>query len=92
LQFTIEGVLIGAIGATIGTVLAIVIGDLTNHSGLTWVPPGNTSAIPLRLVVLGRPWLIVEAWLGLVLVAAVAALIPANRAARLAVVDALRHI
>ncbi len=92
LQFIVEGVLIGAIGATIGTVLAILIGDLTNHIGLTWVPPGNTVPIPLRLVVLGRPWLIVEAWLGLVLIAAIAALIPANRAARLAVVDALRHV
>jgi putative ABC transport system permease protein len=92
LQFIIEGVLIGATGATIGAILAIVIGDLTNHIGLTWVPPGNTTPIPLRLVVLGRPWLIVEAWLGLVLIAAIAALIPANRAARLAVVDALRHV
>src|SRR5579871_397672 len=91
-QFIVEGVLIGAIGATIGALLAILIGDLTNHIGLTWVPPGNTTAIPLRLVVLGRPWLIVEAWAGLVLVAAIAALIPANRAARLAVVDALRHV
>jgi len=92
LQFIVEGVLIGAIGATIGAILAILIGDLTNHFGFTWVPPGNTAPIPLRLVVLGRPWLIVEAWLGLVLVAAIAALIPANRAARLAVVDALRHV
>jgi len=92
LQFIFEGVLIGAIGATIGTILAIVLGNLTNHIGLTWIPPGNTTEIPLRLVVLGRPWLIVETWLGLVLVAAIAALIPANRAARLAVVDALRHV
>jgi putative ABC transport system permease protein len=68
------------------------VGDLTNHIGLTWVPPGNTTPIPLRLVVMGRPWLIVEAWLGLVLIASIAALIPANRAARLAVVDALRHV
>ena len=91
-QFVVEGVLIGAIGATVGTLLAIVIGNLTNHMGLTWVPPGNTVPVPLRLIVLGRPWLIVEAWVGLVAVAALAALVPANRAARLAVVDALRHV
>ena len=30
-------------------------------------------------------------WLGLVFVATIAALIPANRAARMTVVDALRH-
>jgi putative ABC transport system permease protein len=35
---------------------------------------------------------VIGAWLGLVLVATLAALIPANRAARLSVVDALRHV
>jgi len=31
-------------------------------------------------------------WIGLVAVATIAALLPANRAARLPVVDALRHV
>jgi putative ABC transport system permease protein len=91
-QFTVEGALIGAIGATIGAVLAFAIAALVNHAGLTWIPPGNANAVPLRLDVAGRPLLVVAAWLGLALVATLAAILPANRAAQLPVVDALRHV
>jgi putative ABC transport system permease protein len=91
-QFILEGVLIGAVGATAGAILAIVIASLVNGAGLTWVPPGNANPTPLYLYVLGRPGLAIGAWLGLVLIATLAALIPANRAARLPVVDALRHV
>ncbi len=91
-QFTVEGALIGAIGATIGAALALAIAALVNHAGLTWIPPGNANAVPLRLDVAGRPLLVAGAWVGLALVATLAAIFPANRAARLPVVDALRHV
>jgi putative ABC transport system permease protein len=91
-QFTVEGVLIGAIGATVGAVLALAIAALVNHAGLTWIPPGNASAVPLRLDVAGRAALVGGAWLGLAIVTTLAALLPANRAARLPIVDALRHV
>jgi putative ABC transport system permease protein len=91
-QFIIEGSLIGAIGATAGAVLAVGIAALINHAGLTWIPPANASPVPLRLDVAGRPLLVIGAWVGLAAVATIAALLPANRAARLAVVDALRHV
>ena len=91
-QFLMEGMLIGAIGAAIGSILAIGLSLVVNHAGLTWVPPGNANPIPLRVDVLGEPGLIVGALLGLILVATLAALLPANRAARLSVVDALRHV
>jgi len=91
-QFTVEGVLIGAIGATVGAALALAIAALVNQAGLTWVPPGNATAVPLRLDVAGRALLVVSAWLGLAIVTTLAALLPANRAARLPVVDALRHV
>ncbi|HTP81904.1 MAG TPA: FtsX-like permease family protein [Alphaproteobacteria bacterium] len=91
-QFILEGAMIGVIGATVGAIVAIVIASLVNRAGLTWVPPGNASPSPLYLYVLGRPGLALGAWLGLVLIATLAALIPANRAARLPVVDALRHV
>jgi putative ABC transport system permease protein len=91
-QFIVEGSLIGAIGATLGALLAFAVAWLVNHAGLTWIPPANASAVPLRLDVVGRPLLVVGAWLGLSAVATLAALLPANRAARLAVVDALRHV
>ena len=91
-QFLMEGMLIGVIGAAVGSLLAIVLSLAVNHAGLTWVPPGNANPIPLRVDVLGKPGLVVGAWFGLVLVATLAALLPANRAARLSVVDALRHV
>jgi putative ABC transport system permease protein len=91
-QFIVEGALIGAIGATIGACLAYLIAALVNHAGLTWIPPGNVGAVPLRLDVAGRPLLVIGAWIGLALVATFAALLPSNRAARLPVVDALRHV
>jgi len=91
-QFTVEGVLIGAIGATVGAVFALAVASLVNHAGLTWIPPGNATAVPLRLDVAGRAALVGGAWLGLAIVTTLAALLPANRAARLPVVDALRHV
>jgi putative ABC transport system permease protein len=91
-QFIAEGFLIGAIGATAGATLAFLIAALVNHRGLTWVPPGNANPVPLHVAIAGSPGLVVGAWVGLVVVATIAALLPANRAARLSVVDALRHV
>lgn len=91
-QFIVEGALLGAIGATAGLVLAVLVAAVVNRAGITWLPPGNANPIPLRLELAGAVRLIIGTWLGLVLVATLAALLPANRAARLAVVDALRHV
>jgi len=91
-QFIAEGALLGAIGATAGLVLAIVVAWFVNRAGITWLPPGNANPVPLRLEMGGTMRLIAGTWLGLVLVATAAALVPANRAARLQVVDALRHV
>lgn len=92
LQFTLEGFLIGAIGAAIGAALAVTVAALVNGAALTWIPPGNANPVPLRIDILGHPGLLIWAWVGLVTVATVAALMPANRGARLSVVDALRHV
>ncbi len=91
-QFLLEGSLLGAIGATLGVLLAAVIALAVNHFGLSWTPPGNANPVPLRLYLFNGGPLILGTWLGLVLVATIAALIPANRAAKLPVVDALRHV
>jgi putative ABC transport system permease protein len=92
-QFVLEGWLLGAIAATVGVVLAFAVAASINHAGLTWTPPGNATSVPFRLAMPSdRPPLLIGTWFGLVLVATVAALLPANRAARLPVVDALRHV
>ena len=91
-QFLTEGSLLGIIGATVGVVLAYVVAYAINHSNLTWSPPGQVGRVPLLLYLIGAEWLIVTTWSGLFVVSALAALVPANRAARMVVVDALRHI
>jgi putative ABC transport system permease protein len=92
-QFVAEGWMLGAIAATVGVILAFGVAAAVNHAGFTWVPPSNANPVPFRLAMPGsRPPLLIGAWLGLVLVATIAALLPANRAARLPVVDALRHV
>jgi len=90
-QFLAEGAVLGVIGATAGAVLAIAIATLVNRAGLTWTPPGQSGAVPLRLVI-SVPALVVGTWLVLTVIATIASLIPASRAARMPVVDALRHV
>src|SRR5215831_19121449 len=91
-QFLTEGSLLGVVGATIGVVLAYAAAYAINHSSLSWNPPGQASRIPLRVYLIGAEWLIMFTWIGLLVVSALAALVPANRAARMVVVDALRHV
>jgi len=91
-QFLVEGALLGVIGATVGVGLAYLAAYGINHSTLTWTPPGQAAPIPLRLYMAGAYSLIAVTWTGLLAVSALAALIPANRAAKMAVVDALRHV
>jgi putative ABC transport system permease protein len=91
-QFLLEGWLLGVIGATTGVALAFAFSFFVNRAGLHWNPPGQSSPVPLQLSAAGIVPLISSVWIGLVAMSTVAALIPASRAARLPVVDALRHV
>jgi putative ABC transport system permease protein len=91
-EFLIEGSLLGIIGATLGVLLAWAVTVAINAANFSWIPPGDASPVPFRVLFAGFPEMIVLTWLGLVLVATFAALWPAARAARMPVVDALRHV
>jgi putative ABC transport system permease protein len=91
-QFLLEGSMLGLLGATLGVGLAFAATMAVNNSGLAWTPPGDAHPIALKLYLTGAVQLIVAVWLVLIGVATVAAFLPANRAARLAIVDALRHV
>jgi putative ABC transport system permease protein len=91
-QFLLEGGMLGLLGATLGVGLAFAATMAVNNSGLSWTPPGDAHPIALKLYLTGAVQLIVTVWLVLIGVATVAAFLPANRAARLAIVDALRHV
>ena len=91
-QFLAEGCVLGLIGASLGVVLAVTITVIINRSGLQWTPPTAADATDLQLYLFGNPKLLVGVWLLLVLVATIAAIVPARHAARLQVIDALRHV
>ncbi len=83
--------MLGVIGATAGVLLASVLAGWFNHANIMYTPPGQASAVPIRLLT-GDYVLLAQVWISLVLVATIGSLIPANRAARMPVVDALRHV
>lgn len=90
--FMCEGMMLGVIGAALGVLIALLIAYLINHSGLTWTPPGYVYAYPLKVRVWGDMRLIFGSAIGLVIVAIISAWWPANRASKLMIVDALRHV
>ena len=91
-QFLVEGWMLGAIGATAGVIIASALATWFNHAGVMYTPPGQASPVPLLLLTQGVGKLLFSVWFGLLLMATIAAIIPASRAARMLVVDALRHV
>jgi len=91
-QFVLEGIILGLIGATAGIVVGSVAGELVNHAGLIWHPPGQAYPTPLLVRTKGVSHLLLGIWTGLGIMATIAAWIPALRAARMKIVDALGHV
>jgi putative ABC transport system permease protein len=90
--FMSEALVLGAIGAAAGVIVALLVAWLVNHAGLTWLPPGQVDPVPLSVRVWGETRMIFGTAAGLVLVAVISAWWPARRAARMLIVDALRHV
>ena len=90
--FMSEALLLGVIGAVTGVAAALFFAWLINHAGLTWQPPGQTDAVPLTVRVWGETKMMLGTGLGLTIVAVISAWWPARRAARMLIVDALRHV
>jgi putative ABC transport system permease protein len=89
-QFMLEGCLLGVIGATLGVVVAAGVAWLMNISNVSWTPPTAAGPVPLKLFISDS--LSIGTRLCLVALASLASLFPANRASRMNVVDALRHV
>lgn len=90
--FMSEALVLGVIGAASGVLVALLVAYLVNHAGLTWLPPGQVDPVALTVRVWGETRMIVGTSVGLALVAVVSAWWPARRAARMLIVDALRHV
>ncbi|HJV53635.1 MAG TPA: FtsX-like permease family protein [Noviherbaspirillum sp.] len=90
--FMCEGLMLGVIGSLLGVAAALLLSTAINHSGLTWTPPGYVYAYPVKTRVWGETGLMIGSVLGLMVVAIISAWWPANRASKMVVVDALRHV
>lgn len=90
--FVCEGLVLGCLGAATGIALALMAAAFINSLELTWIPPGRIEEVPLAVRLFGENAMLVGSAIGLVVVAAVSALVPAARASRMNIVDALRHV
>lgn len=88
--FATEGALIGFLGALLGLVLNVMVWAIIMAVEPTYVPPGNTSPVPLTVALV--PGFMSGLILFLMLLSLMAAILPARRAARQNVVDALGHV
>lgn len=88
--FTRESALLGMAGSALGALITTGIWAGVRAGALTWTPPTISRPIPFLI-----EWVPLHhgiAVCGMVAVSVLAALIPARRAARMSVVDALGHV
>ncbi len=88
--FLWEGTLLGAAGGLLGLVLAVAAAGVVNAATITYQPPTLPFRTKLEVRVIEEPGLVAGALAACLLVALAASWFPARRAARMAVVDALR--
>lgn len=88
--FATEGAMIGLMGSVLGLVINIMVWAVIGAIEPTYVPPGNTSPVPLIVSLVPR--FIAGLMIFLVFLSLVAAILPARRAAKQNVVDALGHV
>lgn len=89
--FMLEATLLGFMGALVGVAAGNLLGMLLNSSGLHMPPPpGYTVAIPFR--VLHVPAQMIGSSLLVIVSLAFASILPAVRASRLQIAEALAHV
>ncbi len=90
-MFFAEGFLIGVIGGLLGILAGIALAQLIN-SGNVMLPPPPGYTVGYRLRILLQPPVLVTSFVISVLTATLSAILPAWKASRMKIVDALGHI
>jgi putative ABC transport system permease protein len=89
--FLLEATLLGVMGAAVGVIGGNLLGALLNASGLHLPPPPGTT-VPMHFRVLFVPSLMIGSSLLVILSLALASILPALRAAKLQIAEALAHV
>lgn len=90
LLFAIEGAMLGFVGSILGVILNVTAWAIIRAIKPTYIPPGVSMPIPLIVNLV--PQFMFTLMVFLTLLSLMAAILPARRAARQNVVDALGHI
>jgi putative ABC transport system permease protein len=89
--FVLEATLLGVLGAMVGVAGGNLLGVLLNHSGIHLPPPPGTT-VPMSFRVLHVPSLMIGSSLLVIVSLALASILPAIRASRLQIAEALAHV
>jgi putative ABC transport system permease protein len=89
--FMLEATLTGCLGAIVGVVVGNLLGAIVNASGLHMPPPPGLT-VPIAFHVLHIPALMIASSLIVVFSLALASILPAIRASRLQIAEALAHV
>jgi putative ABC transport system permease protein len=90
LLFALEGGLLGIMGSVLGIFITVFIWGLILFWEPTYIPPGISSPVPLLVNLLPIPMLRFSCIM--IFLSLLASIIPARRAARQKVVEALGHV
>ncbi len=88
--FAMEAAILAAIASAIGLAVAVAVTALVNAAGVTYDAGLMAQPFPLHLALVPGTWAAAAAFLAAV--AALAAVVPARRAARARIPDALTHV
>ena len=89
-MFASESAILASLGSLGGLLLTISGWALVLFLEPTWIPPTIPKEIPLEVHLV--PWFLIFTTISMVVLAAAAAVIPARRAAKMSIIDALGHI
>jgi putative ABC transport system permease protein len=90
-MFFLEGLMTGLLGGLLGVTAGVAIGWLINRAGIMLPPPpGYTVGYPLNILI--ETPILMTAFLISVITSTLSSILPALKASRLKIVDALGHI
>jgi len=90
-QFLVEGLLLASLSALVGVAVAVLAAKGISALEIMMAPPpGSSRGYPLRIAAVPLVWAVSVG--GVMLIALVATYMPAAKASRKPIVDALRHV